>query len=227
MIRTTLLKTVLFAALAFIPVGYTAPADDAVCGEGGNERIEATLRLALQVGAEPLRQALEGYARIAPVRAGIITLLDLSKPSDQERLFVLDIERGQVLFRSLCSHGRGSGERYATRFSNDEGSHCSSLGFFLTGGTYTGSNGYSLYLDGLEEGINDHARSRAIVMHGADYCSPLVAAGGRLGRSFGCPAVPREISRPIIDCIKGGTLFFIYAGDEHYASSSPVLTGKG
>ena len=116
------------------------------------------------------------------------------------------------------------GDKYATSFSNEYGSYKSSLGFYLTETTYQGRNGYSLILNGLEKGINDRARERAIVVHGAAYADPSVASrGGRLGRSFGCPAVPQKLSRPIIDAIKGGSVMYIYAEAPDYLAHSSVL----
>ena len=130
----------------------------------------------------------------------------------------------KLLFSSVVSHGKNSGENYATSFSNEYGSYKSSLGFYLTVSTYQGKNGYSLILDGLEKGINDRARERAIVMHGAAYANPsVVSKGGRLGRSFGCPAVPQALSRPIIDTIKGGSVMYIYAEAPDYLAHSSVL----
>ena len=132
-----------------------------------------------------------------------------------------------MLFESVVAHGRNSGSLYATDFSNRSNSHQSSLGFYLTGETYRGSNGYSLRLDGLEKGFNDNARARAIVIHGAKYANPSICRGGqRLGRSFGCPALPEQLNRPIIDAIKGGTVLFIYAEDPNYLSQSQ-LVGEG
>ena len=128
-----------------------------------------------------------------------------------------------MLYSSVVSHGKNSGENYATSFSNEVGSYKSSLGFYLTGNTYQGKNGYSLLLDGLEKGINDRARERAIVVHGAAYANPSVCKSGRLGRSFGCPAVPQKLSRPIIDAIKGGSVMYIYAGTPDYLAHSSVL----
>ena len=123
------------------------------------------------------------------------------------------------------SHGKNSGEKYATSFSNVSGSLKSSLGFYMTEGTYEGKNGYSLVLEGLEKDINDKAKERAIVMHGAAYSNPSVIAGaGRLGRSFGCPAVPQALAKPIIDKIKGGALIYIYADNPDYFEHSSILS---
>ena len=111
----------------------------------------------------------------------MLTLIDFSRPSTAKRLFVFDMRERKVLFSSVVSHGKNSGDNYATSFSNEYGSYKSSLGFYLTESTYQGKNGYSLILNGLEKGINDRARERAIVMHGAAYADPsVVSRGGRL-----------------------------------------------
>ncbi len=125
----------------------------------------------------------------------------------------------------MVAHGKNSGNNYATSFSNDYGSFKSSLGFFITENTYNGKNGYSLVLNGLEKGINDRAKERAVVVHGADYSNPsVIRSSGRLGRSLGCPAVPQACTRKIINTIKNGTILFIYAEDEGYAAKSSVLS---
>ena len=160
------------------------------------------------VNWKAFRQAVAGYYKI----------------DNRKRLFVFDMRERKVLFSSVVSHGKNSGDNYATSFSNEYGSYKSSLGFYLTESTYQGKNGYSLILNGLEKGINDRARERAIVMHGAAYADPsVVSRGGRLGRSFGCPAVPQKLSRPIIDAIKGGSVMYIYAETPEYLAHSSVL----
>lgn len=172
-------------------------------------------------------QAMAGSGKIGREREEILTLIDFSKPSTEQRLYVLDLKQRKLLFRSLVAHGRNSGGNYATSFSNVAGSYKSSLGFYLTQNTYQGRNGYSLILDGLEKGINDQAKARAIVIHGAAYCdSSVIASAGRLGRSFGCPALPTAVSAAIIDTIKGGTLLYIYAGDRNYLARSPILASR-
>lgn len=182
------------------------------------------MKLDGQVDYSGFSQALQGLEQVAPQRRDILTLIDFTKPSTEQRLYVLDLTHRQVLFASAVSHGRNSGENYATSFSNENGSHKSSLGFYLTAETYRGRNGYSLALDGLERGINDRARQRAIVIHGADYCNPsFIASSGRLGRSHGCPALPEAVNASVIDAIKGGTLLYIYARDDRYLTQSPVL----
>lgn len=163
------------------------------------------------VEEEAFRKAYDGYRRIKDRKKEILTLIDFTKPSNEERLLVLDMVEGKLLFHSLVAHGRNSGDLYATRFSNRPESHQSSLGLYLTEGTYIGKNGYSLRLNGLEKGINDNALARAIVIHGAAYADPSVCRGGRrLGRSWGCPALPPALNRPIIDTIKGGSVLYIY-----------------
>mgnify|MGYP002904727173 CR=1 FL=1 len=177
------------------------------------------------VNFEAFEQAITGYHKIEDKTKEILTLVDFSKPSTEERFYVFDMRHKKLLFSSLVSHGKNSGGNYATSFSNENGSHKSSLGFYLTENTYQGRNGYSLILNGLEKGINDLAKQRAIVIHGASYSDPSVAASsGRLGRSLGCPALPVSVSKPIINTIKNGTLLFIYANDKNYLTQSSILS---
>jgi hypothetical protein len=158
-------------------------------------------------------------------RPDVITIIDFSLPSDKERLWVIDLIQEKVLYRCLVSHGRNSGELMAENFSNTPGSNASSPGFYSTGETYIGKHGLSLALDGLETGINDKARERAIVMHGADYVSSdFIRNNGRLGRSLGCPAVPVKFSKEIIQTIKGGTCLFIYVPKTSYTSNSQIIS---
>ena len=178
------------------------------------------------VNWKAFRQAVAGYYKIDNRKREVLTLIDFSRPSTAKRLFVFDMRECKVLFSSVVSHGKNSGDNYATSFSNEYGSYKSSLGFYLTESTYQGKNGYSLILNGLEKVIHDRARERAIVMHGAAYADPsVVSRGGRLGRSFGCPAVPQKLSRPIIDAIKGGSVMYIYAETPEYLAHSSVLKG--
>ena len=169
------------------------------------------------------RQAVQGYNKIEQKKKPVLTLIDFTKPSTEKRLFVFDMKDRKLLYSSVVAHGKNSGENYATSFSNTVGSYKSSLGFYLTGSTYQGKNGYSLLLDGLEKGINDRARERAIVVHGAAYANPSVCKSGRLGRSFGCPALPQALTKPIINTIKGGSVLFIYANNKEYMAKSTIL----
>ncbi len=158
----------------------------------------------------------------------VLTVIDYSLPSTAPRLWVFDLERRALLFHELVAHGKNTGANMATDFSNRRGSKQSSLGLFLTAGTYHGKNGYSLKLHGLEEGVNHLALERTIVLHGAWYVSEEFAdRHGRLGRSWGCPAVPSDAAKELIDTIKDGTYLFIYYPDADWLSSSKFFTGCG
>jgi len=157
----------------------------------------------------------------APARLAVI---DYTRPSTQKRLWVFDIGSGRLLYAEHVAHGRGSGDNMAMRFSNIEGTYQSSLGLFATAETYTGENGYSLRMDGLEPGINDRARERLLVMHGANYVDPQQALRqGRLGRSWGCPAVRTQVAHGVIDSLKDGQLIFAYADDATWLNGSRFL----
>jgi hypothetical protein len=160
-------------------------------------------------------------------RADLLTVIDYSLPSTQPRLWVLDLAHGEVLFHELVAHGAGTGDNYAARFSNTMDSRQTSLGLFLTGGTYEGGNGYSLRLQGLEKGVNDRAEARSIVMHGAWYVShEQIQRQGRLGRSWGCPALSQDIAPRVIDTIKNGSFVYSYYGHGHSAPRTvPVSAG--
>lgn len=183
------------------------------------------MRLDRWICYEAFDRGISGAACIDRENKDVLTLIDFSKPSTSERLVVLDLRNRKILYTSVVSHGRNSGGNYATSFSNQNGSYKSSLGFYVTENTYTGKHGTSLILNGLEKGFNDRAKQRAIVIHGAAYTNPKVAASaGRLGRSLGCPALPMSNYKPIINTIKDGTLLFIYANDKNYLSRSSILT---
>jgi hypothetical protein len=176
--------------------------------------------------------ALALEARDCATQSGVaaaerLAVIDYSRPSTEQRLWVFDLARPSLLFAEHVAHGRGTGDNLASQFSNDDGSHRSSLGLFRTAETYVGGNGYSLRMDGLESGVNDHARQRAIVMHGAWYVDPQLALGqGRLGRSYGCPAVRQAIARPLIDSLKSGQLVFAYYPDKNWLTQSKMLHCK-
>ena len=161
---------------------------------------------------------LDGFRHLA--------VIDYSLPSTQPRLWVFDLERGRLLFQELVAHGRNTGDAKAERFSNAEGSHMSSIGLFKTLQPYYGNNGYSLRLSGLDPGFNDNALARAIVMHGAPYVSEqFVKANGRLGRSWGCPAISAAVAKKMIDRVKGGGLVFAYYPDKEWLKTSKYLGG--
>ena len=163
-------------------------------------------------------QAMIGYNSFSLTNKKVITIIDFSKPSTEKRLFIIDLENRKLLFQTFVAHGKNSGLIKPTKFSNRIGSNQSSLGFYRTAETYTGRHGYSLMLDGLEKNINDNARKRAIVIHGAKYVSDeFIKKNNRLGRSWGCPAVSDELSEEIIDLIKDGSCLYIYANNVDYA----------
>ncbi len=154
-----------------------------------------------------------------------LAVIDYARPSTEPRMWVFDLSGPKLLFVEHVAHGRRSGDNSTNAFSNLEGSHQTSLGLFRTGETYAGGNGYSLRLDGLEPGINDRARDRAIVMHGASYVDPAAALRqGRLGRSLGCPAVRPSVAKPMIDALKDGQLIFAYSAKADWRNASPLLT---
>ncbi len=155
-----------------------------------------------------------------------LTVIDYSKPSTSKRLWVLDLHSHALLYEELVAHGQGSGANVPTAFSNDAETHRSSIGLFETKDAYIGKNGYSLRLEGLDTGFNDRAFERAIVMHGAPYVSETMAhKQGRLGRSWGCPAVREDVARELIDHVKEAGLIFAYYPDPDWLSSSKFLGG--
>lgn len=154
----------------------------------------------------------------------ILSIADFSRPSSHKRFFVIDLKNLKVLFNTYVAHGQNSGAAMATQFSNIPESLQSSLGFYTTSSTYTGKNGYSMHLKGMENGINDKAEERAIVMHGAPYINKdIIHDRGYIGRSWGCPALPEKMNKPIIDKIKNGTCLFIYSKNNKYQQTSKIL----
>ncbi|AWW31569.1 hypothetical protein DN752_16350 [Echinicola strongylocentroti] len=154
-----------------------------------------------------------------------LTIIDFSLPSSQKRLWTVDPITGKILHHTYVAHGRNSGGLMAKKFSNTHSSYMSSLGFYRTAETYSGKHGYSLRLDGIEKGVNDQARQRAIVIHGAEYANPeFIKKYGRLGRSLGCPALPMNQYKAIIDSIKEDGCLFIYAPPLITPRQAPYLT---
>jgi hypothetical protein len=157
----------------------------------------------------------------------ILSVVDFSKPSTAHRLWVIDLQAKKLLINDYVAHGQGSGDLYATKFSNTTNSHQSSLGFYVTDQTYHGKHGLSLRLRGMDEGYNHSAMSRAVVVHGAAYVSDDAVAGmKRLGRSWGCPAVSNQLAPKFINTIKDGTVLFVYAPQQDYLASSQWLNKK-
>ena len=176
---------------------------------------------------ESFKEALEGFNKLKAqglVGKNILTLIDFSLSANTKRLWVIDLDTDTILLHSLVAHGRNTGQEYANSFSNAAESYKSSLGFYVTGEIYNGKHGKSLKLDGLERGINDNARNRAVVIHGANYVSDsFIQNNKRLGRSLGCPAVPVEITDELIRTIKNKSCLFIYYPSESYKNTSSLI----
>lgn len=209
---------------------------DTSFSESENTKISASeaLYASLDFGGHFLNKdvftkALNGFEKLKTsgkisTDCHLLTVCDFSLSSNIKRLWVIDTQEGKILFNSLVAHGMGTGEEFAEKFSNTDSSHQSSLGFYITESTYNGNNGYSLKLIGMDKGFNDAAYKRAVVMHGADYVSEDFAKQHkRIGRSWGCPAVPRDLAAPIINTIKQNNVLFIYYPDQNYLNSSEWL----
>jgi hypothetical protein len=175
---------------------------------------------------EAYSQAYRGYEEIQDDYSlneskPYLTIIDFTLPSYKKRLWLIDLTSNKVLYNTYVAHGKNTGDVMAEKFSNIPQSYQSSLGFYLTGDTYYGKNGYSLYLEGLEEGINDKAHERAIVMHGAWYANEsMIRKFGRLGRSYGCPSVPEKLHKELINSISHNTVLFIYHSSKDYRTAS-------
>lgn len=220
---------------SFIALSFVAASDASAAkatGKRSTDSLTASLlRQAPGLRAEVLRLALDA-AKTAEERGlvrrnDVITVIDYSLPSTQPRLFVFDLVARKLLFRELVAHGKNSGDNRTKFFSNSPGSLATSLGLFVTEDTYVGGNGYSLRLRGLEAGVNDMARERAIVMHGASYVSrAAITALGRLGRSWGCPAVSNKVAKKIINTVRGGSAVFAYYPEKSWLATSQFFRSK-
>jgi hypothetical protein len=189
----------------------------------------ALLKQASSIDPRALQTALIALGRLqddgVPVRSDVLMVIDYTKPSTEPRLWVFDLNHSRVLFEELVAHGRNSGGNRAVQFSNQPGSLMSSLGVFLTADTYIGKHGLSLRLRGLEKGVNDQSMERAIVIHAAEYVSERVGRReGRLGRSWGCPAVRPEVSRQLIETVQGGALLLAYYPENSWLQTSKLAS---
>lgn len=215
-------------ALALLFAARAYASKPAPCATPPDSLTATLLRQTPGLSSEVLRLAL-GATQCAAERGllkrrDLLTVIDYSLPSTQPRLFVFDLGARRLLFRELVAHGKNSGGNETTHFSNSHGSLATSIGLFVTADTYVGGNGYSLRLRGLEEGFNDAAWDRLIVMHGAAYVSrAAINALGRLGRSWGCPAVRKEIARKLIDTVRGGTPVFAYYPEQNWLTRSDFV----
>ena len=172
-------------------------------------------------------KAIKGYEQLeekGKVGKKILTVIDFGLSSTKKRMWIMNMETKEVLFNTYVSHGKNTGGEFATKFSNTVNSLQSSLGFYVTAETYYGKNGLSLFIDGMEKGFNSNARKRYVVIHGADYAEPnFIDKIGRLGRSYGCPAVPNTIAKEVIDTIKEESVVYIHKNNKEYLEKSTLL----
>lgn len=208
--------------LSIMNWGNTAYSTPSIVQKAANIQAQAT-----SINPEVLALALQAYSSAREDgldEQGLLTVIDYSKPSNEPRMWVIDVKNDQIVYHLHVSHGKNSGKLKATKFSNKPGSRQSSIGLYLTGATYNGHHGLSLRLKGLEKGYNDNAFKRAIVIHGAEYAKPEFAKKfGRLGLSWGCPAVDTGVSTELIKKIKGGTLVFAYYPQNKWLQHSNYL----
>lgn len=215
----------------------TITTDPSLLAENAKAKLEAKCKLFYQEieslnfslpQFESFSKAFEGYEQLknaGKVENETLTIVDFSMSSKEDRMWVIDMKSKKVVLQTLVAHGRNSGFEFAENFSNQSESYKSSLGFYLTGEVYQGKHGTSLRLDGQEYGINDNARSRAVVVHGADYASEEFAkTHGRLGRSLGCPAVPYAVHKNLINTIKNKSVLFIYHPSRNYVAKSKLVS---
>lgn len=215
MIKKVLLLLFLISNLIF------AISNMNIIGDKYIHDIYSELKLEDKIEYDIFQKAYRGYQKIPDKREGLLTIIDFTKPSNEKRFFVIDLNKKMINYSTYVTHGKNSGLTLPLNFSNNRNSYMSSLGFYITGDAYEGKYGYSLRLQGLEEGFNSNAFRRAIVVHGADYAEPsFIEKYGFLGRSEGCPAIPTTISKDVIDYIKGKTVLFIIGKDKHYIEKS-------
>ncbi len=195
-----------------------------------NEEVYSALHLGdMGLSNDAFRFAFRGFERMKKegklLNQTVLTIIDFSQSSTKKRMYVIDLYKKVLLFNTYVAHGKNTGDEFAQRFSNIPGTFQSSLGFYLTENMSIGSKvGLSLLLKGLEQGINDKAREREIIIHGADYATEdFIKKTGRLGRSYGCPSLPPDVIKPVAETIKDGSLLFIYSPDKNYLSKSTVL----
>lgn len=225
-----MIKPIICLLILFIPILNRAGFDNPPLNNEETQNLYSFLQLEEKgLSSEAFQLAIKGQGKLAEdgklKNTGILTIVDLSQSSKNKRLYVIDLEHRSLLFNTLVAHGRNTGEEYATHFSNVNGSYESSLGFYITKQEIWGSKvGLSMVLDGMEKGFNDNAVKRQIIMHGADYATEdFIRKTGRLGRSYGCPSLPPELIKPVVETIKEGTCLFIYYPDKKYISKSSLL----
>ena len=223
-------KHFLYLLMLLVPVMNWAGSGKVVPAIEGPVDLFAALNLSEKgLSNEVFQLALKGYHKLEHngqlLNTDILTIVDFSQSSKNKRFYVIDLKNKVLLFNTYVAHGRNTGEEFAKYFSNIAGSCKSSLGFFVTKNHATGASvGLSLIIDGVEKGFNDNALKREIIMHGAAYATEnFIKRTGRLGRSFGCPSLPPELIKPVIETIEKGTCLFIYHRDDYYISHSSLL----
>lgn len=228
MVKNTWIKKIL--SLWAIVFCFTLQSFSAVTPKPNNEPIPAATSLAakLHINTDAFILAMKGYKKLKQLgqvaNQRYLTIADMSMASSHPRLYIIDMEKQELLLQTFVAHGKNSGLLFAEQFSNLVGSFKSSLGFYITGKPYQGKHGKSLVLKGVEAGINDKAEARAIVLHGADYANQgFVQQQGYLGRSLGCPAVPNNQVEAIIQAIQGASCLFVYAPNKQYLQKSSLI----
>ncbi|MCX6269122.1 MAG: murein L,D-transpeptidase catalytic domain family protein [Bacteroidetes bacterium] len=228
--KKSLLYLLLFLIPAMIPVMNQAGSGNPVPDMEGQPDLFGALNLSqMGLSREVFQLALKGYQKLEHsgrlLNSNILTIIDFSQSSKKKRMFVIDLKNRALLFNTYVAHGRNTGDEFAKYFSNIAGSYKSSLGFFVTKNHATGASvGLSLIIDGVEKGFNDNAIKREIIIHGAAYATEnFILKTGRLGRSFGCPSLPPDLIKPVIETIEKGTCLFIYHQDDYYIHHSSLL----
>jgi hypothetical protein len=223
-------KIIIYVLFLLIPTVNNARVSEFDSGKLENIDVYTIVNLAdTGLTRDVFNLAIKGLKKLVTIgklqNPNIVTIADYSQSSNKKRLYVIDLLNKKLLFNTYVAHGRNTGEEFAKFFSNKLGSLKSSLGFYVTEQPVTGSHtGFSLLIEGLEKGINDNALRRAIIIHAAEYATEnFIKKYGRLGRSEGCPALPPDMNKPIIETIKGGTCLFIYNPNDSYICQSSLL----
>lgn len=219
---------ILTLVCSFVTISNSKPGTEAPESTYNPQLTYSTLQLNnFGLNKHVFELAVKGWGKLkseGKVSKDIVSICDFSQSSNNNRLYIIDLAQNKLLFNTLVAHGKNSGDEFASQFSNQPSSYQSSLGFYTTSETYMGKHGLSLVLNGIEPNFNNNAKERAIVMHGAEYVHENFSSQwGRIGRSFGCPAVPSELNEKIVAAIKDGSCLFIYYPDQTYLSSSKLL----
>ena len=222
----SLITTLLFRLIVLLHFSLPLSAKAAV-QEDDTALAKELHQAAPNLNSKIIKLALHAYHQAekdGQIKKHRLTVIDYSQPSFKERLWVFDVDKKRLMFNTHVAHGKNSGNVYANHFSNQNSSKTSSIGTFVTASSYFGSKGYSLNLQGLEQGFNNNAYNRRIVIHGAWYMEqPFIKQAGRAGRSWGCPAVSTKLAKPIIDTIKDGSLIFAYFPDKTWLNQSQYV----